>query len=51
MVVPRESVRKFYGCFFIYKERIMEGKNYKETLNMPHTGFEMRGNLPKKNPK
>ena len=51
MVVPRESVRKFYGCFFIYKERIMEGKNYKETLNMPHTGFEMRGNLPKKEPK
>lgn len=29
----------------------MEGKNYKDTLNMPHTGFEMRGNLNKKEPK
>lgn len=28
----------------------MEGKNYKDTLNMPRTDFEMRGNLPKKEP-
>ena len=24
--------------------------DYKETLHMPKTGFEMRGNLPKKEP-
>lgn len=28
----------------------MEGKNYKDTLHMPRTDFEMRGNLPKKEP-
>ena len=28
----------------------MEAKNYKATLNMPATTFEMRGNLPKKEP-
>ena len=38
------------GLIQYFKER-KEKMNYKDTLLMPKTDFEMRGNLPKKEPK
>ena len=39
------DLRAFYFC-----EGERKGMDYKTTLNMPNTAFEMRGNLAKKEP-
>ena len=46
-VVPRFDVLR-RGVFLLYKGE--ERMDYKDTLHMPKTAFEMRGNLAKKEP-
>lgn len=46
-MVPRFSRPLLDGFLFVKEEKVVE---YKDTLLMPKTDFEMRGNLPKKEP-
>lgn len=48
-MVPR-SHRPYGWCVFLFEEEREKKMNYKDTLLMPKTDFEMRGNLPKKEP-
>ncbi len=47
-VVPRERRASLVGMLFYIKEEMK--MDYKDTLLMPKTAFEMRGKLPSKEP-